>query len=373
MSPFPIGGELKWSGFTTVPSDFFGANFHAWPNGYPTTNPEPSFSFSTYRLWDHRASDGVYILWANLNPSAGVYNWTQLDSIVLELESRGKRGWFTLAGTPQWAAIGAAFADPYGNPYGASPADPSAVSTFITALLTRYNSNGRNFWKYIEPWNEPAYDGTSGFYKGTAAQMAAIAKAVYQSAKAVDPTIIVTTPSDYSAGGYLAPFFSASDGSTGTGKDWFDVICVHPYYRYWDTDLYLERGRGTNVGVYMRALRSNLTAAGVSSSTIIWGESGYASSPSSSEHLSIQANPNKEFLYALWAKRQALGCIIEGVSAMLLYDYDGPLSLSGNPVTSTIISKAWNDIASLQGKSIYKIEFLNNQYIIHTNSGIITI
>ncbi|MDP3579131.1 hypothetical protein [Methyloversatilis sp.] len=362
---------MKWSGFVAVPEDFFGINVHRWPNGYPTDTAEPSFGYKTYRIWDHKTADNKYLLWVTQNPSAGVYDWTQLDIIVAELEARGIQGWYVLSGTPAFARLGGAFSDPYGNPSGASPADPAFVTAFVTALLQRYNAGGRRFFRYIEPWNEPAWDGSSGFYKGTAAQMAAICRAVYIAAKAVDPEIVVTTPSDWSAAGHLAGLFAASDGAGGTGKDWLDAVCVHPYYRWWDDDPFLRTGQGTNVGVYMRALRTNLAAAGVSGKPIIWGETGYASSPSSPEHIAISSSPNKDQLYAKWAFRQALGCIIEGVSAMLLYDYDGPLALSGNPVTSPVISQAWDAINKLCGTNMLEVRLVDGQYVVRTSKGFI--
>lgn len=323
-----------------------------------------------YRIWDHKTVDNKYLLWVTMNPSSGVYDWTQMDAVVSALEARGIRGWFTLCGTPAWARVGTAYADPYGNPSGASAADPAAVTAFVTTLMTRYNGNGRQFFRFIEPWNEPEFDGTSsGFYKGTAPQMAAMVRACYLAAKAVDPDVTVTSPSDWSAVGHIDELFAASDGAGGTGADWVDAICLHPYYRWWDEDPYLETGQGTSVGVFMRAVRSNLASLGMSNKPVIWGETGYVSSASSAEHLAAAGSPDPAEVYARWAFRQALGVATEGVRAMLLYDYDGPLVLSGNPVTAARISAAWSAINEICGETLTSISRFGDEYRITTQGG----
>lgn len=298
-----------------------------------------------------------------MNPSPGVYYWDQMDVIAEALRRREKKLWFTLGSTPDHARIGTAYADAYGNPSGASAASPAAVAAFSTAFFSRY----KGLVAYAECRNEPASD--SGFYKGTDSQLVPEMKAFFQAAKAVDGGILVVSPSDWSAGGRLRDILTTSDGSGGVGQDWCEVINVHPYYRYWDDDPFLRTGQGTSVGVYMRALQLNLANAGVTAKPIIWGESGYSSSPSSAEHLAVIGSPDPATVYARWAIRQALGCMINGVRALLLYDYDGPLALSGNPVTSPAISQAWDSINRLCGQTIKEIRLLEGSYVVTTTLG----
>lgn len=298
-----------------------------------------------------------------MNPAPGVYVWDQMDAIAGALQKRGAKIWFTLGSTPDHARIGAAYADAYGNPSGASAAAPSAVTAFATALFTRY----RGQIAFAECRNEPASD--SGFYKGSDVQLVAEMKAFYQAAKSIDTDITVVSPSDWSAGGRLRDILTTSDSAGGTGQDWCEAINVHPYYRYWDDDPFLRGGQGTSVGVYMRALRINLANAGVRAMPVIWGESGYASSPLSPEHIAASGSAEPEAIYARWAFRQALGVAIEGVRALLLYDYDGSLALSGNPVTSPRIAAAWSAINEICGETLTSISRFEDEYRITTESG----
>ncbi len=303
-----------------------------------------------------------------MNPSPGVYVWDQMDVIAEALRRRGRKLWFTLGSTPDHARIGAAYADAYGNPSGASAASPAAVAAFATAFFSRY----KGLVAYAECRNEPASD--SGFYKGTDSQLVAEMKAFFQAAKAVDSGITVVSPSDWSAGGRLRDILTTGDGAGGVGQDWCEVINVHPYYRYWDDDPYLRTGQGTSVGVYMRALRTNLLNAGVREMPIMWGESGYASSPSSPEHIAASTSADPEKVYADWAIRLALGCAVERVQKLMLYDHDGPLALSGSPYLSERLSAAWNAISNICGRTIVSIsKSPGGQYKVVTTTGTVTL
>jgi len=367
MSWLLAGDRLLWCGDVTVPVSFFGLVYQTYPNGYPTTSPAPSVGYSIYRIHDHQGSDGNWVVWGNQNPSNGVYDWTQLDAIINPLYAQGKRVWYTLCGCPTWAAKPAnqATAGLYGiNGSFSAPNDMAYLSAFVTALMTRY----RGKITYLEIWNEPAYDNSSSFFKGTATEMAQMARAVYQAAKAADPSVTVMSPSDWSASGYLVQFLNASDGAGGFGRQWFDAVTVHPYYRWWHTDVYLTPPY--DIRIYMHALRLQLVAGGLSYDFPVHaGETGYAS-----DRLATELTSSTPEQLARWAIRYAIGLSVTGVKSMVLYCYD--TTNAGNPLSNAVVARAWDTINRvLPGKRLRAVHLTSNGlYRITTdNSGVFAI
>lgn len=347
MSWQQAGNRLLWSGDVTVPEDFFGIIYQTWPAGYLGTSAAPNIGYGIYRVHDHQGENGEWQVWGNQNPSQGVYDWTQLDNIIGPVAALGKKVWYTLAACPTWAAKpeNQGTAGLYGvNGSFSAPADMAYLGDFVTALLTRYKGKIH----YLEIWNEPAYDDTSHFFKGTATEMAQMARTVYRAAKAVDPSIIVTSPSDWSAGGYLVQFLNASDGAGGFGRQWFDDVCVHPYYRWWHTDPRLAADK--DIRIYMHALRLQLVNGGLPyNAPVHVGETGYASDRNAPELL---ASTPAEL--ARWAIRYAIGLAICDVKSCLMYCYD--TTNAGNPLANRVVAEAWDAVnRAVAGKNLRSV------------------
>jgi len=297
-----------------------------------------------------------------------VFDWTQLDNVINPIYNQEKDIWYTLVGCPTWAAKPAnqGTAGVYGiNGSFSAPANMQYLADFVTALITRYNGDGHKRIKYLEIWNEPAFDGTSAFFVGTATEMAQMAKTVYQAAKAVDPSVIIVAPSDWSSLTKLSSFFTASDGATGQGKDWIEGISLHPYYWYWNTDVYLAQSQ--LIQSYMAAAKSVLAGVGLSALPIYAGEIGYASV---STDPNLLASTSTEL--AQWAIRYALGLLISGAKMVLFYAYD--TVNSGNPLINPIVSSAWGQIEDyLAGNTLFAIYLdKNNKYKVLTSAGFFT-
>jgi hypothetical protein len=85
----------------TVSPDYFGVHLQCVvaPCENGVVDPYPStLGFTTIRLWDT-------ISWSLLEPSAGNFNWTGLDSIVSQATSHGVTSFvFTLGSVPSWAS-----------------------------------------------------------------------------------------------------------------------------------------------------------------------------------------------------------------------------------------------------------------------------
>lgn len=356
------GNRLLWCGDVTVPDDFFGICHQTWPAGYPSTGDAPNCGFGIYRIHDHRGENGEWQVWGNQNPADGVYDWSQTDNILNPVAALGHPIWYTLMACPTWAAK----PEHQGTPglYGvdgsfSAPANMANLGAFVTQLVTRYRGKIR----YLEIWNEPAYDGSSAFFVGTATEMAQMARVVYQAAKAVDPTIIITSPSDWSAGAFLEPFLIASDGDGGFGRDWIDAICAHPYYRWWHTDHAIDRDM--EIRIYMHALRNRLVSAGLPYDYPIYvGETGYASDRNDAD---LMASTPEEL--ARWAVRYCIGLATIGARSAVLYCYDAVNA--GYPLENPVVAIAWNNIhTALAGRRLRSVHVTpTGLYRIETGDG----
>lgn len=347
------GDRALWVGSVTVPNEFFGTHANHWPVGNPTVST-PAYAYQIFRAHDHGSGANISrgVRWANLNPSNGTFDWTNMDELMAAIPS-DRAVWYTLCSTPTWAALrtGAAETDVYGINGGKSPpANNANAAAFAVALINRYP--GRI--KYFELWNEPSYNtapyALNGFSTFTASEMTAMARVVSAAIRAVAPTIKVLAPSDWSVGLFMTQFLSTSDGAGGFGRDWVDGVVAHPYTRYWHTD---TRWPSANeITSYTNAFRANMVTGGVASTfDLYFGEVGYATSPSDSNLL---ANTPEQL--AVWAKRMALGAVANNVKCLLLFEHDN--TLSGDPDVNAVVSAAWNDIGQkLAGKTVRQIHY----------------
>src|SRR5277367_5800260 len=75
-----------------IPQSFFGMTTHWF-------QPWPVIQFGGLRLWSTQTK------WSDLNPSAGVYDWTTLDNWLAAAQQHGAtQTILTVAMTPQWAS-----------------------------------------------------------------------------------------------------------------------------------------------------------------------------------------------------------------------------------------------------------------------------
>ena len=224
-----------------IPHDFVGMHAHRWPLGSPAS-PPPTYPFGAARSHD---CDGAH--WYDIHTAPGVFNWNALDAWVTANKSLGRTLIYTVYGTPAWAASSTAIVDPYGHPGGAAPpASLQPLTDFITALTARYTVNGSNQLNFIEIWNEPTFEAPqTAYWSGSASQLAAVGRQIWQSAKAQNTAIKILTPGfsgnlagnldltapalKDSVGSPVYQYLSASDGQGGTGSKWCDGVAFHCY------------------------------------------------------------------------------------------------------------------------------------------------
>lgn len=170
--------------------------------------------YGTIRLWDG------YVVHRILNPSNGVYSWEGMDYRVQKALDAGLEIIYTFGAMPDWATTSPGPFPNY-NPY--PPTNLAYLTTFVTALVTRYAGK----IKYYELWNEVD---SAGSWVGTVDQMVANSQVIYPAVKAADPNAIVLSPNTISWGslnlltglGYLDRFLS-------TGSAYCDAIACHFY------------------------------------------------------------------------------------------------------------------------------------------------
>lgn len=239
-----------------IPKDFLGMCNVSFPAAGNTPLGLLSWKSSRYM-------GDPTVFWYVIETAAGVYNWTALDQIITFQRTNGATVYFGMYGCPTFYAQTAAhpsFGDnvtfgPFGQlGEGSYPTSLAAVTNFVTACITRYNlpggtwfnANGATLGKgiqYWETWNEPAFPNSNGnvagpsnpgvgFFWGTAAQMVDLAWTQYAAVKALDSTVIVSSPGFAGPPAATALTFFNTSGSvnpTRTGRSSSEEFAFHPY------------------------------------------------------------------------------------------------------------------------------------------------
>lgn len=215
-----------FSGSKTVDADFFGihvSNVQNWPNGVP-------MNAAIVRLHDATVDTSIgqfgRTRWSRVNTADGVYDWAALDIVVDYWYSRGVEMIYTLSPTPTWASARPSEAASYELGSAAEPSSNTYWTNWCEAVAERYDGK----IKYWEVWNEV---NLSGFYTGTKAKLAELARLAYTAIKGVNAANVILSPNctSLATGGatYFDGYLTASDGASGTGADWFDIATCHLY------------------------------------------------------------------------------------------------------------------------------------------------
>jgi hypothetical protein len=180
--------------------------------------PWPNVRFGGIRLWDTRTT------WNKLNPSRGVYDWTQLDAWLNLADSKGVEVLYVFGGTPPWASSAPNGPCTYHAGACYPPANLQDWDDFVRAIVT--HAAGRI--KYWEIWNEP---NLPQYWSGGTLTMVQMAQRAYRIIKSIDPTAIVLTPSPTAGvsgiSAWLNQYFSAGGGA------YSDIVAFHSYPPYY--------------------------------------------------------------------------------------------------------------------------------------------
>jgi hypothetical protein len=210
-----------------IPASFFGLHINE------SNIPWPTVPFASYR-----SLDSGPIVWADINPQEGKYDWTNLDHWIAKARTGGQDIMFTMFGTPSWASsrgknspspdFGCSFAE---NGPGVCDApddlNPDGTGTdqhwkdFVAAMINHVGPGTVKYWEVWNEWN------IRNEWNGTRAQMLRLAQDAHAILKAADPNALITSPpvvnTQLAAKNWLLPYFQAGGG------EYADVIAVHGY------------------------------------------------------------------------------------------------------------------------------------------------
>ncbi len=171
------------------------------------------------------------LTWADVQPTAGTFNWASIDPIMDGLARHGLEPLPYIFGSPPWVA-----SQPKHPPID-DQADRNAWGFFLSALAARYGPGG-DFWqnratkapvRRWQIWNEPNFE----FYWDPDPDPAAYAELIKVSSRAIRAVdrrakIILGGVAPVRSGTrwwiYLRKFYEA-----GGVKGHFDGVALHPY------------------------------------------------------------------------------------------------------------------------------------------------
>lgn len=243
--------------------------------------------------------------WDQIETSAGVFDWSRLDSWVAVHSAAGRDLCLVLFGTPTFYSARASEDNAY-HVLGiaAEPSDLTKWDAFCTAVATRYPQIG-----YYEIWNEP---NASGFWTGTQTLLAQLTRRASQAIKAVRPSAKILCPAvtswsptaAQSAETYFTNMMNASDGAAGTMKQWVDIVAVH---------LYTSGNAVNNVPGIIDRVKAAMTTLSISGKEI-WDTESAPISPDASL---ITTEAEVQYM-----KRSLVMMIAKGIARQCYYTWD---------------------------------------------------
>jgi polysaccharide biosynthesis protein PslG len=241
FSPFV---SPAWS---QTPATFFGMHAHS---GVLGSQPWPPIPMGSIRLWD------TYTKWNDLEPSKGVYTWSNLDGYLALAQAHNVDVLYTFGGTAAWAASGSSTKCAYSPGSCFPPSNIQDWDEFVTAVV----AHAAGKIKYWELWNEP---NLIEFWAGDVPTLVTMSQHAYKIIKAAEPSAIILSPAvtDVAGGSYLNSYLSAG------GLGYLDVIAFHGYPSY--TSYADPEGVVTILNAVKTAMASNQI-----SGTPIWDTEG---------------------------------------------------------------------------------------------------
>lgn len=220
-------------GQETVPGTFFSMDLHCC-GMIRGRQPWPTVPFGGMRLWD----SGV--MWLQINPSRGVYDWESLDGWLHVAETHHVDVLYTFGGIPSWAS--GDVEDPkcreWHTPGSCHPPsdlreDGSGTDQTWKDFVTAIAQHAHGRIKYWELWNEPH---NLFFWNGTMAQMVRMAQDLRTITKSIDPEAVIVSPGTAWENLHPETGKPAWNGLIWTdqflaagGKNYIDVVATHGY------------------------------------------------------------------------------------------------------------------------------------------------
>ncbi len=168
-------------------------------NNVPLSNPDFTISveYAILGVADTYAAAGVryaklqnaFVIWGNIEPEPGQYQWGPLDALVLEYQQAGFTGLqMDLAAHSPWAA---SVPPALGNQGDTFPKDEylDDYAAYVTAVVERYDHDGADDMPgLLYPIHDYGIEREfTGFWPGTAEEYVRLLRITYPAIKAADP------------------------------------------------------------------------------------------------------------------------------------------------------------------------------------------
>lgn len=220
-----------FTGSKTITKANIGLNNWFWPFDTARINPD----LSTFSIAKAAPISVAYqaCCWKYCEISKGVFDWTMTDKWVNAWKTLGKKMGAELGWTPDWA--NASMTAGLGNK---APTNMKDFADWVRAVGTRYN--GQILYWTIR--NEPRFSQAGAYYFiDTAAKYAEMTRVASQILKSINPNnkvmgiemaVLSQVNTEFinfanaDASGYDAGY---GTGAGTTGKNWIDIVSVHPY------------------------------------------------------------------------------------------------------------------------------------------------
>jgi hypothetical protein len=267
-----------------VPRTFFGMTV------LDSEHVTPPLNYGTTRTWD----SFPMLDWADINSSAGVYQFQHLDAFLQLNEARGAEVIYTFGRTPQWASSNPEAPGPYGPGQCAPPADLRNWDNYVTAIASHVGTR----ITYWELWNEPQ---DPEYYCGDMQTLLTMAQHAYSIIKFINPAAQVITPTGTAADGpaWLDAYLSKGGGN------YADIISFHGYC---DTE-------AESINLVVSRYQKVIAAHGQVSKPLWDTEADWAGDPDDV----LEGSENRaafmaKYYFLQWS---------DGVSRFVWYAYDG--------------------------------------------------
>jgi polysaccharide biosynthesis protein PslG len=220
-----------------VAPTFFGMH-----DGDPTT--WPNATIGEIRLWDAGVS------WREIERSNGVFDFTRLDAEVAAARAHGARVLLVLGQTPRFHSTKPGKLGSYGLGAASMPTQTSWTN-YVFKVVNRYKGRGVDY----QVWNEA---NVSGYWNGTAAQMAKLTRITSRvvnnndsSAKVVAPALATRLTGQRK---FLRTFYGQHVGGKKVSA-YVDAVALNLYP--------VPKGTPEQSMTLLAASRTMLKAAGV--------------------------------------------------------------------------------------------------------------
>ena len=195
-----------------------GMETHFAPSIFPSLN---GAGVCHLRIWDDQAN------WIDSEPSRGVYNWKNLDTMLNEANTLGVDVLFTFGKVPGWASSNPTDPNCRDGYHAGDCAPPSDVNTgdnyfkeYVTALMQHTGTKITYFEMWNEPYNPPYWDGTPQELETMVADAAQIIRSMNPKAVILTPSISPWKNQQV----FLTSFLNACQGNVN-----FDIFAMHDY------------------------------------------------------------------------------------------------------------------------------------------------